>query len=381
MSELSIHEIAQARFLINSLYVCRVCFPLKNNGEGLDDFPPRKFDHTFCRQYLEKTILSSVYPVDINELIQSYTTEKPMDSFFTTPALPSQGLIECYILKTDIRYELYLNVKNSKNFRKIREEISKSEEESIYTDRDFEKNFPLVDEKKKVIKTLEKRAREYGEDVIKKGDDIFLLCSRKKTRMNGIHHYIYSDKNYDDDNYVADLHANFYCNKFSLYNNFKQNLLNVSYSYFYKHHAGSPIRIEVAVPNSEFTPEKEIEVRGDLSSLHKAAPIYSKSLHDFQPRTAGAISIFDNQVPVWNNAMGGYVMHFDNLRVKETSVKNFKLNRTYTENGISKTTTILQFGRVLTRRIFVMDYGYPMSPLMAFGICLSAIQKHYLGSD
>jgi len=35
--------------------------------------------------------------------------------------------------------------------------------------------------------------------------------------------------------------------------------------------------------------------------------------------------------------------------------------------------TVLQFGRVLDRNVFVMDYAYPLSPLAAFAICLSSI--------
>jgi len=41
--------------------------------------------------------------------------------------------------------------------------------------------------------------------------------------------------------------------------------------------------------------------------------------------------------------------------------------------GATVQKTVLQFGRVLDRNVFVMDYAYPLSPLAAFAICLSSI--------
>jgi tubby-related protein 1 len=75
--------------------------------------------------------------------------------------------------------------------------------------------------------------------------------------------------------------------------------------------------------------------------------------------------------------MNAYVLHFDHHRVREKSVKNFKLVRQVPDEskpaGATKQVTVLQFGRVADRNIFVCDYAYPLSPLAAFAICLSSI--------
>jgi tubby-related protein 1 len=76
--------------------------------------------------------------------------------------------------------------------------------------------------------------------------------------------------------------------------------------------------------------------------------------------------------------MNAYVLHFDHHRVREKSVKNFKLVRTVPDElkpGATKQVTVLQFGRVADRNIFVCDYAYPLSPLAAFAICLSSIDS------
>jgi hypothetical protein len=87
-------------------------------------------------------------------------------------------------------------------------------------------------------------------------------------------------------------------------------------------------------------------------------------------QTAGKhIEHFENMRPDWHEGMNAYVLHFDNHRVREKSVKNFKLTQSNDENKKS----ILQFGRVGDRHVFVLDFSYPLSPFQAFTICLSSI--------
>jgi len=82
-----------------------------------------------------------------------------------------------------------------------------------------------------------------------------------------------------------------------------------------------------------------------------------------------SVDSYENLRPVWHDGMNAYVLHFDNHRVREKSVKNFKLVRS--DDGTQR--TVLQFGRVLDRNLFVMDFGFPLSALQAFAICLSSI--------
>jgi len=90
------------------------------------------------------------------------------------------------------------------------------------------------------------------------------------------------------------------------------------------------------------------------------------------------IETYENLRPVWHDGMNAYVLHFDHHRVREKSVKNFRIVRTVPDltakqPGATVQKTVLQFGRVLDRNVFIMDYAYPLSPLAAFAICLSSI--------
>ena len=53
-------------------------------------------------------------------------------------------------------------------------------------------------------------------------------------------------------------------------------------------------------------------------------------------------------------------------RVTQASVKNFQL-----VSPDDHETVVLQFGRV-QKDVFNMDFAWPLSPLQAFSICLSA---------
>jgi len=74
-----------------------------------------------------------------------------------------------------------------------------------------------------------------------------------------------------------------------------------------------------------------------------------------------------NKRPRWDAAAGGHTLNFRG-RVTEKSVKNFQIKC----NDISGEDTVLQFGRV-DKNKFTMDFGYPLSPLQAFAICLASL--------
>mgnify|MGYP000169457531 CR=1 FL=1 len=63
--------------------------------------------------------------------------------------------------------------------------------------------------------------------------------------------------------------------------------------------------------------------------------------------------------------VGAYVLNF-NGRVTMASVKNFQL-----VSPDDLDTVLLQFGRT-NKDEFTMDFQWPLSPLQAFGICLSS---------
>jgi tubby-related protein 1 len=63
-----------------------------------------------------------------------------------------------------------------------------------------------------------------------------------------------------------------------------------------------------------------------------------------------------------------YLLDF-NKRVTKESVKNFQIADENDE-------VILQFGR-RGEHCFIMDFKYPLSPLQAFGICLTSVERKF----
>jgi len=80
------------------------------------------------------------------------------------------------------------------------------------------------------------------------------------------------------------------------------------------------------------------------------------------------IVVLVNRPPVWNEEIGSFVLNFHG-RVTKASIKNFQLvlSKDHSED-------LLQFGRVGPND-FTMDFKYPLSPLQAFGICLSSFDN------
>ncbi|KAI9216134.1 Tub family-domain-containing protein [Blastocladiella britannica] len=71
-----------------------------------------------------------------------------------------------------------------------------------------------------------------------------------------------------------------------------------------------------------------------------------------------------NKSPQWNDETHSYVLNFQG-RITVASVKNFQVVHDYDLDLI-----LLQFGRA--DDCFAMDAQYPMTPLQAFGICLTS---------
>jgi len=78
------------------------------------------------------------------------------------------------------------------------------------------------------------------------------------------------------------------------------------------------------------------------------------------------IQVLTNRTPKWNARIGKWMLNFKG-RVTKASVKNFQLVETANYEKV-----LLQFGRVGDHK-FTMDFTYPLTPLQAFGICLSSI--------
>ena len=127
-----------------------------------------------------------------------------------------------------------------------------------------------------------------------------------------------------------------------------------------------------------------------LASVHRPASTADTDslLHQYKQSTAASSSsaaserftALVNKTPKWNEQVGAYVLNF-NGRVTMASVKNFQLmihsntSSGETEDGEADSGAderpCLQFGRV-GKDMFTMDFGWPLSPLQAFAICLSS---------
>nr|XP_012317838.1 tubby-related protein 2 [Aotus nancymaae] len=75
--------------------------------------------------------------------------------------------------------------------------------------------------------------------------------------------------------------------------------------------------------------------------------------------------VLHNKTPSWNHKNRVFVLDFHG-RVTMTSVKNFQIMHPKDPERL-----VLQFGRVAPDT-FTMDFGFPLSPLQAFAICLSS---------
>ncbi|KAM3577754.1 hypothetical protein VYU27_000298 [Nannochloropsis oceanica] len=74
-----------------------------------------------------------------------------------------------------------------------------------------------------------------------------------------------------------------------------------------------------------------------------------------------------NKLPEWNEALQSLVLRFNKGRVLAPSAKNFLICMMA---GQDKREGVLQFGKTRKRR-YALDFRHPISPLQAFGICLS----------
>lgn len=119
-----------------------------------------------------------------------------------------------------------------------------------------------------------------------------------------------------------------------------------------------------------------------LSQVLKRGLEYSQDMRD-------EVMFAKNKEPYWLDAIQAYSLDFQG-RVTLPSNKNFQLlmeNGPLEEGGESnapadpKSEIVLQFGKVednLVLEMYTMDVQWPLSPLQAFGVCLSACDRKLL---
>ena len=80
--------------------------------------------------------------------------------------------------------------------------------------------------------------------------------------------------------------------------------------------------------------------------------------------TKNEIVYITNQKPSWNATLKSLVLKFHNTRVTVASPRNFVLHLD------SDDSRAMQFGNQ-GKDMYVLDFKAPLSPLQAFGACLS----------
>ncbi|KAI9502413.1 tubby C-terminal-like domain-containing protein [Coemansia spiralis] len=83
---------------------------------------------------------------------------------------------------------------------------------------------------------------------------------------------------------------------------------------------------------------------------------------------SGSIIVLENKLPKWNTNSRSYTLDFHG-RVTVSSSKNFQLINLDDDEYV-----VVQFGKV-GDDTYSLDFRFPMSPVMAFGIVLTSLVR------
>lgn len=198
----------------------------------------------------------------------------------------------------------------------------------------------------------------------------FLLSARKRKKNKSSNYLLSLEKTdlaRDSPNFFGKLRANFLGTEFVMFDG-GDNPKNAKEPQSVRHELGAilyetnilgmggPRRLNIITPavgpDGEFLTQPQLKGNPSL-------------IQNFKDGKRGNMHVFTNKRPSWNEKLKAYVLNF-NGRVTQASVKNFQL----VEEG-DNDTVMLQFGKVSTNR-FTLDFRYPLSPMQAFSIALSA---------
>lgn len=152
----------------------------------------------------------------------------------------------------------------------------------------------------------------------------------------------------------------------------ERELLGVTYTQNRLGLAIGPRQMNVAMP--------EVEVDGDNDTIPLYRPTQKSHTMTAQLRepspsfatTPSPLVFFKNKEPQWLEAIGAHTLDFRG-RVLTASNKNFQLIQPSDQN-----TVLCQFGKVHEDKelsIYTTDIQYPISPVQAFGLCISSCMR------
>jgi len=205
-----------------------------------------------------------------------------------------------------------------------------------------------------------------------KENNEFLMGAVKRGANKTANYFISTDRNVVVDKkskaFVGKLRSNFRGTEYVLYNNGcnPKNSEHVVYDHIRKELAliiyksnlmdtEGPRKINCMIPKLREDGFPEVFKSQDSDRL----------LDTYRSGDLKKIDLFVNSVPKWDTKVNAYVLDFKG-RVTQPSVKNFLLVPVADDQKI-----VLTFGRVGADK-FTMDFTHPLTPIQAFGICLSS---------
>lgn len=216
-----------------------------------------------------------------------------------------------------------------------------------------------------------------GFELCLSSDERTLMCARKRKNKKTANYIISMDRNAKKTGggFLGKVRSNFYGTEFIVYDTgLRPDRMDTEKKRLSSHMARrelcavmydqnmfgtkGPRKMTVLVPSP-----KEGAI---FRPMHEQEGIIPEYRRGRSPK----IQSYVNNPPRWNDAMGAYVLNFSG-RVTMASVKNFQL---INEEDPEK--VVLQFGRVGPNE-FTCDFSYPLSPVQAFGICLSSLDNKF----
>ena len=115
--------------LLTSMYRCRECMPTWKDREearlGIEtaEYSSRRLGEYCCIGHALAASFPASLPLDLLPLTQGYLLQQPTRSFLTHPPPVSAGVIQCYILKSNNRFELFMEMRDQAEWQQIRKRM------------------------------------------------------------------------------------------------------------------------------------------------------------------------------------------------------------------------------------------------------------------
>jgi len=236
------------------------------------------------------------------------------------------------------------------------------------------KNYILECNIKRIYTGIDKLHPKYN--VFVHNSNFFLMCAGKRSNKSTSNYLLsFKDEVYSKNEIYnfGKLRSNFFGTIFNIFGNGKnrkdtkkreevrQQFGTVTYETNLFGLKG-PTKFNVYLPKIE-----EKDIFHEFKPIKEEEEIHSKFKHG---ETKNIIKYVPRE-PKWSEKHNAYVLHYFNGRIQKPSSKNFQLIEVGKDDDV-----ILQFGRI-DDETFAMDFKYPLSPLQAFGICLSSLDNKF----